>query len=125
MKREVLRHYEDLGIEAQAEIDAEIQPRLARLRYELEITQRLRDRAEDEQVTSHTLAQIPFPPSLQVEDSSPCCVRNAYSDSTRSLYSSTVRPMSRMSLRSKGRTMILLPWSGMTTTRPSTERKVL
>ena len=49
LEREGLEHYETLVIEAQTEIEEEIHPRLTRLRYELEITQRLRDRAEDEQ----------------------------------------------------------------------------
>jgi len=55
----------------------------------------------------------------------PATSPSAQSSSKMRLYSSTLRPMSRRILRSKGRTITWEPWSGMTTVRPSALRKVL
>ncbi|MBU0511375.1 MAG: hypothetical protein KJ638_06700 [Chloroflexi bacterium] len=58
MKGEVLQHYEDLVIEAQTTIEEEIQPRLARQRYELSVFQRLHDKTENEQARDDWRIQI-------------------------------------------------------------------
>lgn len=48
MKREVLQAWEDRAISAQSKIEESLEPELERLRYELEITQRLLAKAQDE-----------------------------------------------------------------------------
>jgi len=48
LKRDVLRDWEDRAIEAQCKIDEEITPELERRQYELEIAQRLLDKAQDD-----------------------------------------------------------------------------
>jgi len=48
LKREVSRAWEDRAIEAQTRIDEKIVPELERCRYELEITQRLLAKAQDD-----------------------------------------------------------------------------
>ena len=48
MKREVLQAWEDRAISAQSKIEESLEPELGRLRYELEIAQRLLTKAQDE-----------------------------------------------------------------------------
>jgi len=48
LKREVLRDWEDRAVEAQCKIDEEITLELERHQYELEIAQRLLDKAQDD-----------------------------------------------------------------------------
>ena len=48
IKRDVLRTWENRAIEAQTRVDEEIEVELERLRYELEITQRLLAKAQDD-----------------------------------------------------------------------------
>ncbi len=49
LKREVLQEWENRAIEAQCRIDEEITPELERRQYELEIAQRLLDKAQDDE----------------------------------------------------------------------------
>ena len=48
MKRKVLQAWEDRAISAQSKIEESLEPELERLRYELEIAQRLLVKAQDE-----------------------------------------------------------------------------
>ena len=48
MKREVLQAWEDRAISAQSKIEESLEPEVERLCYELEITQRLLTKAQDE-----------------------------------------------------------------------------
>ncbi len=58
MKQEVLTAWEERAIRAQSQINEELEPKLERLRYEEEITQRLLAKATDESARQTWQTQV-------------------------------------------------------------------